>query len=501
MLFNSFDFIFVFLPACFVLFCILKYLGKSSFSILFLVFASIYFYAYWDYKYVALLIASMLFNFFAGLFISNQKKYRKIALIIAIIIDLSLLCYYKYYNFFVGNIKLLINSNIEFHQLILPLGISFFTFNQIAYLVDVYKNEVEEQNIISFFFFVTFFPHLIAGPIVHYKEIHPQLKLLISKSRNQLDSSIIIKNICLGCTLFSIGLFKKVLIADSFAYYSNLVFNSINNQIEVSQSLAWVGLLSYTIQLYFDFSGYSDMALGAALLFNIKFPINFDSPYKSISIIEFWRRWHISLSNFLKDYVYIPLGGSRKGRIRQYVNLIATMLLGGLWHGGGWNFVVWGLIHGVCLTINHIWNFIWSKSASKPKNKYSEIRSIFFARLLTFSSVVMAWVYFRTTNLSSASLMFTNLFIGSSDNSFGFTSRSDFITISMGIPLALLVIFFLPNSNQITAFLNKNISVDSPTKINSSVATCAGLLTAITFFISTKIILSAPSSDFLYFNF
>lgn len=336
MLFNSIEYIFLFLPIVVIIYFLLLQKHLVVASKIWLIISSICFYGWYDPKYTFLLIFSMLINFTIGnsfhrkIFQSFTK--RKILLWVGLIFNILLLGYYKYANFFVDNINYIFKSDIHIAKIILPLGISFFTFTQIAYLVDEYKKEASEYNIVNYMLFVTFFPHLIAGPILHHKEIIPQFSELSRKIFNY-------KNLSFGISLFIIGLFKKVIIADSLSEYVNIGYN-INTQLSMLES--WIVMLSYTLQIYFDFSGYTDMALGSAKMLNIDLPKNFNSPYKAVSIQDFWRRWHITLSRFLKDYIYIPLGGNRQGEKRTYFNLITTMLIGGLWHGASWMFVLWG---------------------------------------------------------------------------------------------------------------------------------------------------------------
>ncbi len=377
MLFNSFVFILVFLPiTCFVYGLAIRIKDKSGIWILIL--SSLVFYAYWNEKYLCLLLISIFINFLLQKWIYHNKKnmYCKLVLCIGILLNLFLIGYYKYYNFLLENMAEVFCTNFVKLDIFLPLGISFFTFQQIACLVDTYKGDIGNVSVCEYVLFVTFFPQLIAGPIVRATDIIPQMQRIVSNT----DS----KAIKFGLTLFAFGLFKKVVIADYFSPIANALYSSpeIANFYD-----ALLGSLSYTMQIYFDFSGYSDMAIGLGLLFGIRLPINFDSPYKSKSIIEFWRRWHMTLSQFLRDYLYIPLGGSRKGERRQYINLIATMLLGGLWHGAGWTFVLWGGTHGVYLICNHWWR---KKKYSIGNNK---------AWLITFISIWFAWILFRSNNV------------------------------------------------------------------------------------------------------
>ena len=350
---------------------------------IFLVFASLFFYSWWNINYLPLILLSLLFNYSIGK-ILNQKREIKLSkkgvLIFGVFINLALLGYYKYSDFFIENINNILNLQIPLLHLALPLAISFFTFQQIAFLVDSYRQETSEYNFLNYALFVTFFPQLIAGPIVHHKEMMPQFFATKNLVKNY-------KNIALGLFIFSIGLFKKVVIADSFAVWADKGFDEATalNFID-----AWSSSLSYTFQLYFDFSGYTDMAIGAALLFNIKLPINFNSPYKALNIQDFWRRWHITLSRFLKDYIYIPLGGNRKGELYTYRNLMITFLLGGIWHGAAWSFLFWGFLHGLALSIHRFWKRF---QISMPK---------LLAWFLTFNFINITWIFFRAHTWNDA---------------------------------------------------------------------------------------------------
>ena len=354
MLFNSYEFIFMFLPVMFVVYFYLISKRVVLGAKIWLVAGSLFFYSYWNITYLPLILISMFTNYGVGLTLVNQDRVKissKTVLAFGIFFNLALLGYFKYTDFFLENFNGIFGSNIPLPHIILPLGISFFTFTQIAFLVDAYKKEAKEYNIFNYMLFVTYFPHLLAGPILHHKEMMPQFASVKNYAKNY-------KNIALGLFIFSIGLFKKVIIADTFAVWANAGFDTATtlNLIE-----AWATSLSYTFQLYFDFSGYTDMAIGVSLMFNIKLPINFNSPYKALSIQDFWRRWHITLSRFLRDYLYIPLGGNRKGEIRTYTNLITTFLLGGFWHGAGWTFIVWGALHGIALAIHRAWQSLGFK--------------------------------------------------------------------------------------------------------------------------------------------
>ncbi len=345
MLFNSFEFIFAFLPIVFIIYFALRKTNQTSLAKVWLIVSSLFFYSWWNISYLPLIIVSLLANYTIGQLLNRQRTKRKHILKIGIIFNIGLLGYFKYSDFFIENINNVFQSNVTLLQLALPLAISFFTFQQIAYIIDAYKNETKEYNFINYALFVTFFPQLIAGPIVHHKEMMPQFEKMS-------HAFIQAKNIALGLFIFSIGLFKKVAIADTFAVWAT---NGFDHSATLTFAEGWITSLSYTFQLYFDFSGYTDMAIGAALLFNIRLPNNFNSPYKALSIQDFWQRWHITLTRFLTRYIYIPLGGNRKGKYRTYINIMLVFLISGLWHGAGWTFVFWGFLHGLATVINRFW--------------------------------------------------------------------------------------------------------------------------------------------------
>lgn len=398
LLFNSYEFIFAFLPITFFIYFYLTSKRLIVGAKGFLVFASLFFYSWWNVVYLPLILVSMLFNYIIGNSLNGNKEGRntkikiskKTLLTFGIVSNLVLLGYFKYMDFFIANINLASGTNFDLLHLALPLAISFFTFQQIAYLVDSYREETKEYDFLNYALFVTFFPQLIAGPIVHHKEMMPQF----AKTSNMVKKY---KNIALGLFIFSIGLFKKVVIADTFATWATNGFDKAEtlNLIE-----AWATSLSYTFQLYFDFSGYTDMAIGIALLFNIVLPINFNSPYKAKDIQDFWRRWHITLSRFLKDYIYIPLGGNRLGSFRTYSNLLATFILGGLWHGAGWTFIFWGFLHGSALVIHRIWQSLGFKLWG------------WLAWFITFNFINIAWVFFRAKEWDDAVKVLGGMFVG-----------------------------------------------------------------------------------------
>ena len=397
MLFNSYEFIFAFLPITFYIYFYLNSKRYTQASKGFLVFASLFFYSWWNILYLPLILSSMLFNYIIGNILNgNQQKIndkkqlnKKTVLSIGIVSNIALLGYFKYVDFFIENVNFLTSNNVPTLELALPLAISFFTFQQIAYLVDSYRKETVEYDFLNYALFVSFFPQLIAGPIVHHKEMMPQFASRWNKIKNY-------KNIATGLFIFSIGLFKKVVIADTFAVWATHGFDVAE---ELTFLEAWVTSLSYTFQLYFDFSGYTDMAIGAALLFNIKLPINFNSPYKAQDIQDFWRRWHITLSRFLRDYIYIPLGGNRKGSFRTYNNLLVTFIIGGLWHGAGWTFVFWGFLHGMALIVHRFWKYL------------GFTMNAIVAWFITFNFVNIAWVFFRAKEWEDAIKVLKGMFL------------------------------------------------------------------------------------------
>lgn len=406
MLFNSYIFIFVFLPLTLIGFYVIGAKGYHRLALGWLVACSLFFYAWWNPYYLGLILCSILFNFAIGKEIdvkgySPKKISRKMFLIIGIVFNLGLLGYFKYTNFFIDNLDLALHAQFCVGHIVLPLAISFFTFQQIVYLVDIYRGEGQEHKFLHYCLFVTFFPHLIAGPLVHHKEMLPQF----TRRRARFFSP---RYFALGTTIFIIGLFKKLLIADKIGGYVDPVFNAAADGETLSFLGSWCGALAYTYQLYFDFSGYSDMAIGLALLFGIRLPLNFYSPYKAVNIMDFWNRWHMSLSRFLFTNLYIPLGGNRKGVPRQYLNLMIVMCLGGLWHGAGWGFVIWGCLHGVYLIINHLWRLLrasWGQDIDK-----STKGGVFLSRCLTFILVVVAWVFFHAKKTGAAMTMLSGMF-------------------------------------------------------------------------------------------
>lgn len=398
MLFSTYTFLLFFLPLVLAGFYLL---GRFNWrwSTSWLTLSSLAFYAWWkpdpthpwNPLFLILVLTSCGANYLIGNAIANSSRepVRKGLVTFGVTANLSLLVYYKYLGIFSVWCHALTGWPHEIPSLVMPLAVSFFTFLQIAFLVDVYRGDKTGYNFADYVLFVTFFPHLVAGPLVHHRELISQFKERITRFDPRAFS--------IGLTVLAIGLFKKVMVADNLAETATPIFQfAADAQRALTMGEAWVGALAYTFQIYFDFSGYSDMAIGISFMFGLRLPLNFNSPYKSASIIDFWRRWHMTLSRFLRDYLYIPLGGNRNGVVRRYANLIVTMLLGGLWHGAGITFVLWGLLHGLYLCINNAWVFIRKRFGWSPIPKPAAI-------LITFIAVVFAWVPFRAGNYELAS--------------------------------------------------------------------------------------------------
>ncbi len=439
MLFNSYTFLFFFLPVCWVVYTALRSKGRLQLSLSWLVLSSLAFYGWWNPSYLPLLLGSVGFNYLVagalGHFAGDPA--RKVTLCAAIVANLTLLVYFKYAMFGVASVNSLLGSSYSIGQILLPIGISFFTFQQIAFLVDSYQQRTEVPRLVDYCLFVSFFPQLIAGPIVHHKQMMPQFATDSTRRSRANDLAV-------GLTILAIGLFKKVMIADEMAEHSSPIFDSALIGIQPTFAESWIAALSYTFQLYFDFSGYSDMAIGIARMFGILLPINFNSPYKAHSIVDFWRRWHMTLSQFLRDYLYIPLGGSRAGNIARYRNLMITMLLGGLWHGAGWTFVVWGGLHGAFLVINHRW--AGSTAAFRMKVLIGPVIYRCLSWGITFVAVVFAWVLFRCGSWEAARAMILAM---SGAGGFEMSSSVSRLHAAIWIPMLLAVVLVLPNTQEI----------------------------------------------------
>jgi len=401
-LFNSYVFMFAFLPVALAGFYALGHFGSRHAAALWLILASLFFYGWWNPRYLLLITLSVAFNFVLGTLIATangqgraRRSFRLLSAGVAA--NLLVLGYFKYAGFLVANADAALRLHWARPEIALPLAISFFTFTQIAYLVDAYHGVTKEYNALYYSLFVSFFPHLIAGPIVLYRSLMPQFA---RPETYRFQPG----NFAGGLTLFVWGLAKKVIVADGLSPAANVVFGQVALGNQPATGVAWYGALAYSLQLLFDFSGYSDMAIGLGRMFNVRFPLNFNSPYQAADITDFWKRWHISLSTFLRDHLYIPLGGNRLGPFRRYLNLFLTMLLGGLWHGAGWTFVLWGSLHGIYLMINHAWLRL-----IRPHDWARSTAAALLGRLVTLLAVVAAWVVFRAPRLHDAGVLLLSM--------------------------------------------------------------------------------------------
>ena len=383
MLFNSYVFMLAFLPLTLLIYFLLGRLPERiQLNKLFLVLASFVFYGYNNPSYVPIIVCSILVNYaLSQLMLRAEKKAVRLPLmLLGLLLNLGVLFYFKYHDFFAENMNAFLGTSWTLYHLALPLGISFFTFQQLSYVIDSYRRTVPRYNILDYALFVTFFPQLVAGPIVLHSEIVPQFA---DKKNRHFNFD----NFAPGLYAFALGLFKKVIVADTFGIAVEAGFA---DALSLNTAEAWFVAIGYTLQLYFDFSGYCDVATGVGLMFNIKIPLNFNSPYKSLNIREFWQRWHITLSRFLTNYIYFPLGGNRKGTLRTYVNLMVVFLASGLWHGAGWLFLLWGLMHGVASVLYRIF-----------RRQYDDLHPA-LQWILTFGFVIVAWVFFRATSMADA---------------------------------------------------------------------------------------------------
>lgn len=466
MLFNSDEFLLLFLPLCFFSFWAAARSSRSR-ALSVLLFFSTIFYTAWNPKLTLLLLLSICLNYWL-----SRAAYKKAAYAVplACVFNLGLLIYFKYTDFFIVNANQVLGTQISTLGLMLPLGISFFTFQQLAAVIDSSHQKVNPENFRDYALFVVFFPQLIAGPIVHYRELTFEFNKDFFWSNERISQ---------GLLRLILGLGKKVLIADHFSIYADQFFSAAANNGDIGTISAWAGTLCYTLQLYFDFSGYSDMGKGLANLFNITIPENFNSPYKAISITDFWRRWHITLSHFLRDYLYIPLGGNRQGNNRRLINLMITMGLGGLWHGAGWQFLLWGLIHGFLLVAHQLWNKLKPANFTVP---------VILARTLTFLCVVIAWVFFRADSFQTAQHVLVNMF------TFKATLSIPSQTLLIQIFVGLLAVWFLPNSRELGAKFNLHMQRPKSLQAATYGVCAAGLAWLILIHLSRE-------AKFLYFQF
>ena len=513
MLYNSYIFIFLFLPTTLFVFHFLSKLGYYKLTLGWLVAASLFFYGWWNPIYIALLIGSAIFNYTIGYLLLTRSY--KVFLYIGVIGNLVTLGYFKYANFFVDNINFFFDNNIILEQIILPLGISFFTFQQITFLIDTHLGKTKEFNFLQYFLFVTFFPQLISGPIVHHKRMMPQF------AKGSLGI-LKLENLAIGFTTFIIGLFKKVFLADNIAVFSTPAFDAALYGIGLTFFESWGAALAYTFQLYFDFSGYSDMALGLGLMFGIALPFNFLSPFKSKNISEFWRRWHISLSTLIRDYLYYPISllltryaiNNKLGHVSLFIlSIVIPTIFAffwmGLWHGAGWHFVLFGMTHGVYIVIYNVWVKIIKLTPEDKKIKKNKFTD-YIGQLITFLAIIFSFVIFRAENISIAQDIIYSML------GFNGIEFSDIFKIGIfgakpqagifWIILSIFIINFLPNSkefilNKSKAFIKQGDDFIKDT--NKSIIWKPNLFWSIILVImlTLSLISFSDTSEFLYFQF
>lgn len=487
MLFNSYIFIFAFLPMALAGYYTLNYFKLYKIANIFLIGMSLWFYGYFNKEYLLIICGSIIMNFLVSkmmIFWEQRKKLKKALMILGIGINVAIIFYFKYYDFFIENVNTVFGRSFELKNIVLPLGISFFTFQQISYVIDSYRGETKEYKFDEYALFVSFFPQLIAGPIVLHGEIIPQI-------RNQKNRHFIPENFSSGMYIFALGLFKKVIVADTFGKAVTLGFNAVDT---LSSMEALIVSLSYTFQLYFDFSGYCDMAVGIGSMFNIQLPTNFNSPYKATSIIEFWERWHMSLTRFLRTYIYIPLGGNRKGKIRTYVNVMIVFLVSGIWHGANWTFILWGLLHGFLNCLNRLFKSSWEKLGEITR------------WAVTFMTVNTLWILFRSENIASAKLFLKEMICLSSfsvrESIYNCFNLTEFAFIENKIK----ILSYLPS--RITGFhlwlfifgaFCGVLNFHNSREIDFKPTAATSLLTVI--FIVWSVMSLSGISTFLYFNF
>lgn len=493
MLFYSYEFLFVFLPLALAGFFVVARVSRPA-AIGWLALCSLVFYGYWNPRFTILLIGSIVLNCLLGRAIARRvgSAAARRLLIIGVVIDLAILGYFKYTNFFIATLDGVFSTHWSEVQVLLPLGISVFTFTQIAFLVDVYRGIAREYHLVKYGLFVAYFPHLIAGPIIHHAQFMPQMD----------DPSTYrprIENFSVGLCTFAIGMAKKVLLAGSFAEYADPIFDATDAGLAPGLVLSWVAALAYTLQIYFDFSGYTDMAIGLSRMFGIALPENFDSPYKSRNVVEFWRRWNMTLSHFLRDYLYIPLGGNRHGKARRYLNLALTMLLGGLWHGANWTFVLWGGIHAAYLSFNHAIQELRGRAPRLPIPRA-------VAMGFTFLAVLVAWIPFRAATLDGAGRMLSGLVSLDQWRDFGRlgTTESEYLFNAVWIPydgsgyriglflLGLAIVWLMPNTRE----LMESIRKASP-KLAATVVGCVSFTVILLALLAS----TRKMGQFIYFNF
>lgn len=499
MLFNSYIFIFAFLPLCLLGFYALKGLNATC-AKLWLIGMSLWFYGYFNINYLIIMLFSVVFNYSiycllkrTGSGVSKDRLF----LISGVAVNLAVLFYFKYYDFFIDNCNSILGTQIPLKGILLPLGISFFTFQQIGFLADAYRGEIEECAPVDYALFVCFFPQLIAGPIVNHDEMLPQFRRIGRKISSEA--------IARGVYIFILGMSKKVLIADTFGKAVDYAYLNLGTGINATES--FLAILFYTLQLYFDFSGYCDMAIGLGGMLGIDIPINFNSPYKAVNIIDFWKRWHITLSRFFSKNIYIPLGGNRCGQIRMYTNLFIVFFLSGIWHGAGWNFILWGSMHGILYVITRAWQN-WRRLKIKDPGNEADSSSIvkLLCVMFTFAFVNIAWVYFRAPSIQAANQIISNLWNtswvtpseafaeGFNLGEFWYVMKVLHLT-GFSFSRYILMMLFLAFGLIIT-FFGKNVhELADRTKFSAGTAVVLGALSV------WCIVSMSGVSTFLYFNF
>jgi alginate O-acetyltransferase complex protein AlgI len=470
MVFGSSIFLFFFLPLVISGY----HLIKENYRLYFLLLASLFFYAWGEGRYVLVMLLSIIVNYSFGLFIHKsiimqQKILAKILLILSVACNLGILFYFKYLNFTIDTFNRFLSTNFTYHQIVLPIGISFFTFQGMSYVIDLYRQKVKVQmNPVKLAFYISFFPQLIAGPIVRYIDIEKQI----------YEHKESVEKVASGVQRFIIGLAKKLVIANNMGYITDLIF--ANPAVENTAATAWLGVICYTFQIYFDFSGYSDMAIGLGRMFGFEFLENFNYPYISKTITEFWRRWHISLSSWFRDYVYMPLGGNKKGNV--YVNLLIVFTLTGIWHGANYNFLVWGLWHGLFLIIERLF------TVKKVKNKYL----IPMRYILTMLIVVVGWVFFRSPGLYYA-LSYLGIMFG--------IIKPENVGFTVWFYLSPKIILMLCLSTLASTPVLKTAGGFFKIQDNFTISKITSVLLLVLFFVCIVFVTSTSYNPFIYFRF
>jgi len=518
MLFNSIVFIFAYLPAVLAGYYLISASPLRGWRLWFLGAASLFFYGYWAPKYVLLLLFSMSVNYVIALLIrrwDGRDGARRTAVLVGVVFNLALLFYFKYFNFFIDNVNAALGLEIEIARIVLPLAISFFTFQKIAFLFDLYRRRIVLGTVGDYVAFVLFFPQLIAGPIVHYSELEPQL-------RAPPKMSAATRNILIGLTIFAIGLFKKTVLADTFALYSSPVFNASADGVSPTFAGAWMAAFTYTLQIYFDFSGYSDMAIGLARMFGVLLPLNFHSPLRATNIAELWRRWHMTLSRFVQNYIFQPIqvpmarfaAEHTKSRLGMFMVSTAaptflSMVIIGVWHGAGWNFLIFGALHGTYVVLNELWTFLRRKYRKKgvPRSWGQTA----FAHVLTVMCFVFATVPFRAKDVSVTMDFYAAMvpLMGFRTAGFDWIAAAPFgVAGAIGVLLAgYAIVAVAPNTQQLMTRIVPALEWDKWSKVDSPLVklvwrpTVAWTAVAGLFFFFGVAFIMRGTTEFIYFNF